>query len=81
MRLSTNGIRVSGVQDKRLAVYNCDSYSEVAIGQNVLDNMRSFGVPPCHGELIFDERCFGSIDNEDREADMIEVLKNLLNSE
>lgn len=65
----------------RLAVYNCDSYSEVAIGQNVLDNMRSFGVPPCHGELIFDERCFGSIDNEDREADMIEVLKNLLNSE
>ncbi len=62
----------------KLAVYNCDSYSEIAKGQNVLDNMRSFGVAPCDGELKFDERCFGSISNEDRDADMIEVLKKLL---
>ncbi len=62
----------------KLPVYNCGKEFETIEGETLRDNMECFGVPPCYGELLFDNRHFDIITEEARGADLIEVLRKEL---
>ena len=62
----------------KIPVYNCDNETEKARSRNVLDSYKSFGVPPCKGELRFNPENFNKISNSARKADLIEILKKEL---
>lgn len=56
-------------------VFNCDDETVAAKSVGVLDAYASYGVPPCHGRLVFDERAFGRIADSVRQADLLELLQ------
>lgn len=64
----------------RLPVYNCDDETEAARGEGVTDSYASFGVPPCHGRLEFDEAAFAKVAESVRSADLLELLQKELGS-
>jgi len=62
----------------KIPVYNCDNETKKARSQNVLDSYKSFGVPPCKGELRFNPENFNKINNSAVGADLIKILKKEL---
>jgi hypothetical protein len=60
-----------------LPVYNCDSQENGMIA--TLPHNTAYLVPPCNGELVFDQSNFSRISKECKDTDSVQLIKEELN--